>query len=397
MQTLERLLARSAIEVLQKSEHILIGTDRLQNLLDELESLVAPTLPALRREIEDGALHAPPGDGRACDSLGELVDRIVARLMDSDHVDDIFAEDRIIRRDAFRALRDLLARDPQDLLGAKLAEHTPGATTVDLAHLGYVVATVAQRADPDELSRSLERAARRAHGALVAFDPGSHRAAFALDESSQDQRLEIEEAITDELLDLVDSERVELPGVERVLRLPDGASRARGFEHAVADAVDRAERQTGCAAACTLVDERTLLAAITPLTEEDARNADEHFAQLVAELETAVVAVQGHSRQADGSPKTRRSPARARNTPQGPAPRPTPKRATADRTKAKARAAAPTPGAPTRRRAAAATVGARSATPSHARKRYASEAPAPERNPLGDSMPPPRAGSRRKR
>ncbi|MBI4952082.1 MAG: hypothetical protein HY908_08615, partial [Myxococcales bacterium] len=287
MHTLERLLACAAVEALQKREHILVGVGRHQALLDELEGVIAPERAALERAVEDGGLAGALDDAPALETLEVLVDRIVVRLMDSDHVDDIFAEDRLIRRDAFRSLRALL----EERARTAREDATPppaGTTTVELDRLGYVVATVAERAQASLVAGALERAAENAGATFAALDAAERRASFGVHDASPEARLELEEAITEELVELVDAELVELPGVEQILRLPTGAARATGFEAALAGAVERVEEHTSCAAACTLVDERTLLAALTPLTDEDARNADGHLALFVEELERAV-------------------------------------------------------------------------------------------------------------
>src|SRR5262249_26462172 len=183
--------------------------------------------PRLTPRTVVGEVTSTFGDDAADEAVEEMVGEVAEALMNSDHVEDVFAEDNVIRRDVFRIVRDALlkvTREPPEE-----EEEVQGPISVRLETLGYVAATVAKRADEETLRDALERAALAAEGELASYDPGKREASFAVPSGDPDARLEIEEAVADELADLVDMGLVELPTIERKVVLPreiDAAERA---------------------------------------------------------------------------------------------------------------------------------------------------------------------------
>ena len=310
MQTLQRMLADGVLKALEAREHVLVAPGGGEALLDEVESIIAPTLASITPHLTPtqqvlGEVTSTFGDDAADEAVEVLVDSIAEQLMESDHVDDIFAEDRLIRRDAFRAIRELLRLYVEGDLD--VADDAAGdSCNINLDELGYVVSTVAQLADEGLLRSALDSASAAAGVTLCSLDVRQRQAVFEVpDDDDADSRLVIEEAITEEIVDLVDSDLVELPSVEQILQLSGGIATHPGFEDALVAAARDAQQHTNCAAACTVVDRQTLLATLTPLSEDDARSSDTHFAYFIEALERALA---GLSAGDESTP--RRSPTR---------------------------------------------------------------------------------------
>jgi len=297
MQTLQRVLADGVLKALEAREHVLVAPGGGEALLDEVESIIAPTLPSITPHLTPtqqvlGEVTSTFGDDAADEAVEVLVDSIAERLMESDHVDDIFAEDRLIRRDAFRAIREILRRYVAGDLDVA-DDEAADTCNISLDELGYVVSTVAQLAEEGLLRSALESAAAAASVKLCSLDAQQRQAVFELPDDSADSRLALEEAITEELVDLVDSDLVELPSVEQILQLSSGITTHPGFEDALVAAARDAQQRTNCAAACTVVDRQTVLATLTPLSEDDARSSDAHFAYFIDALERSLAGLSG--------------------------------------------------------------------------------------------------------
>jgi hypothetical protein len=115
MQTLQRLLASSVMDALERREHVIVAPGSTDALLAELEGILAPSLPAITAPLAPAPLPRPAVASRLSaepdqQALEAVVDEIAQRLLHSDHVDDIFADDGAIRRDALRALHETLGR-----------------------------------------------------------------------------------------------------------------------------------------------------------------------------------------------------------------------------------------------------------------------------------------------
>jgi hypothetical protein len=291
--SLKCVLASHVIDALQAHDHVLIAPGGDDALRDEMATIIASTLPRITPHLVPiqqitGEVTSTFGHDDADEAVEGLVQHITERLMESDHVDDIFAEDRLIRRDTFRAISDVLARYSRGEIDVTGGDETSGECAIALDGLGYVAATVAQTADDDILRGALECAAEAVSTTLVRLDVEARRAHFAIESSTADSRLAIEDAITEQLVDLVDQDVVELPNVEQVLQVDAETASCERFAHAVLRAVRRTQQETGCAVACSMVDHRTLLASLTPLTDEDARVANQHFESFLETLESSL-------------------------------------------------------------------------------------------------------------
>lgn len=323
MQRLQRVLASSVLRALRARDHVVISAASADAITDEMEAVIAPALDDItphlsevseamntidtgrfaRADLDlDASVKAaraksgadPLGERRAPSGLARrrgkalrvMVDRITERLLESDHVDDIHADDEVLRRDAFRAIRKILMRyihGDLDVEDDMPDEET--SFTVVLERLGYVVCAVAERLDPAMLEEALERAAASSEGELLWLDARSFVAAFDTPGGAEVSRLTLEEAITEELVGLVDTELVELPCIEQVLELDHVTCAAPGFADAVERAGARVRAESGSMASCAPIDDQTIVATFTPLSEDAAERADEHFASFLSALE----------------------------------------------------------------------------------------------------------------
>jgi len=203
--------------------------------------------------------------------------------MDSDHVEDVFAADPVIRRDIARVVRDGLVRSRTETGEEEQGEDE---ARVPLDTLGYVAATVSKRADASMLRGALERAATVTEARLVELDTEAREARFAIHSGDPDARLELEEAIADELAELYDQGLVELPAIER--RIDLGRTLSPNELRAAEARIDAIGQKTlfgaSFAAAWDFVDARTLRLTFTPLSEQDARDVDLYAAAFQREL-----------------------------------------------------------------------------------------------------------------
>lgn len=266
---LSRGLSTIVVDALKAQGHILVVKGGATALAREIGELLAPALAA-----------TPSG---AAEEVGprvmdELAASIARALMSSDHVEDVFAEDQVIRRDVLRALRDGLSAPPRG--------EDEAAVTVKLDTLGYVAATVSRRADPATLQRALDRAAAVSHARFVSFHAESREAVFRVDGGTADERLELEEAVADELADLAEQGVTPLPTIERRIAL--GRAVESPEQQALAARLDAAAEVTlfrsGCAAEWSFADPRTLRIVFTPLSEQDARDVEAPAAAFAREV-----------------------------------------------------------------------------------------------------------------
>jgi hypothetical protein len=334
METLETVLATGVLEVLRAKAHVVIAPARNDALRDEVAAIIAPALPRIRAQLgissrvgqgtrahasqrgdtphpgvrgvsaeeSDPSSGAMLGNDAADEAVAAIVEQITERLMESDHVDDIFADDGAIRRDAFRAIRDILLGTIHGEIAVEPAADE-GAFEVRLDALGYVVSAVSRQLDHDMLTDALDRAAAALRGRLLALSP-ERVASVELPGGAEAGRLALEEAISEELSLLVETELVELPSVEQVFQLTEHVCMSQEFETAVSRAVARTKNLADCNAHCTVLDDSTLIARLTPLSKHAAANADEAFSQFLGALEDELAALTlggGH-----GSPSSKR-------------------------------------------------------------------------------------------
>ena len=299
METLEKVLAHRVLDALRARELLVVSAPATDALTGELEAIIGPTVGTLSAHLESERNRRRParhvlqgslGDGAAEDAALDLVERITEQLMESDHVDDIYAEDRIIRRDTHRAIREILLGY---IRGELTVEAGRAVETFDVAlpTLGYVVDMVCERLGERELVEVLERAAARERGRLVAIDHDARVASFALPGGPEVGRLGIEEAITEAMTQMVRDQAVCLPSIEQVLEVAADASAHPDYDKAVARAERKARRKTGSDAVCRLIDPQTVIVTLTPLSQDSADRAESHFQTLIAILERELLAL----------------------------------------------------------------------------------------------------------
>ena len=280
----------SVVDALKAQGHILVVKGGATALARELDELMAPRFLRMVPRIEPmaivgGDVTSTFGSETLDDEVESLVDELTAALMDSDHVEDVFAEDNVIRRDIFRALRDGLFRAPAE--GADAVEEQ---VHVRLDTLGYVAATVSKLATVAAMREALGRAAELVQAHFTAYSAEDRAATFLLEDGDPDGRLELEEAIADELTDLVEAGIVDLPTIERTIDLGRPLSPA---EHrAFAPKIDAAGQQTilrgGCVASWEMANARTIAVSFTPLSDQDARAVDALLALFAREARAIV-------------------------------------------------------------------------------------------------------------
>lgn len=290
---LSRRLSSSVVETLKAQGHILVVKGGAQALARELDELMASTLaliaPRLSRGVVMGEVTSTFGDDAVDEAVEDVVGKMTRALMDSDHVEDVFAEDNVIQRDVFRSVRDGLLQahaedDADDGGGGEDA-----TVKVRLDTLGYVASTVAKRADPETLREALEQAAALVEAELVSFASDTREATFSMPDAGPDGRLDLEESVADELTALVEEGAVELPTIERRVDLGrDIGDAEQKQEQARIEAIaSKTLHRSGCAASWEFVDPRTIRIALTPLSDQDSREIDQPvalFARGVASL-----------------------------------------------------------------------------------------------------------------
>ncbi|MEM1029876.1 MAG: hypothetical protein AAF928_18215 [Myxococcota bacterium] len=295
MENLEHVLADGVIEALRARDHIAFSPEAEDALNDELVLLITPSvammgdhLEAERAQESRAVAQGSLGHGHTEEAVVELAEHITDRLLQSDHVEDVFAADRMIRRDVLRALRtQLLAYLRGEVV---LASHRTilERFEVTLAELGYVVRGVCERADPSTIHHSLVVAANVCGGRLCSLEISMGVAIFELPGGAEAGRLALEEAITGEMMGLVRAGVVPLPSIEQLLEISPDVPGLSGFRDAIARAELRTRHTTGCEATCRLLDETTVLVSVIPLSKEAAAEAHDHFSRFLELLEEAL-------------------------------------------------------------------------------------------------------------
>jgi hypothetical protein len=311
--SLSRRVATSVVDTLKNKGHILVVKGGNEALVRELDALMNAQLTQVSSAVGPrtvvGEVTSTFGDEAIDEAIEEMVGGLADRLMDSDHVEDVFAEDNVIRRDIFRAVRDTLLQIPEP--DEVVEEEPAGPISVRLDTLGYVASTVAKRAEPETLLDALERAALAFEGELKAYDGTGREATFAMPAGDPDVRLELEEAVADELTDLVDMGLVDLPSVERRLEAPRALSSTEraALKPKLDLAMQRAIQRQGFAASWDFVGGVTLVITLTPLSEQDAESGD-LYADAAAREATAVL-VEAASATEQPAPSSKRPVLRA--------------------------------------------------------------------------------------
>ncbi len=299
-----RALSTSIVDALKSQGHILVVKGGATALAREIEELMIPGIAKIAPRVEPfavigGEVTSTFGSEAADEAVEDLVLELTTALMDSDHVEDVFAEDNVIRRDIFRALREGLLRPPDGAI-----EPDEEQVKIKLDMLGYVASTVSKLCELDMLRDALGRAAEAVQAHFTAYSAEEREATFTLEDGDPDGRLELEEAIADELTDLVEHGEIELPTLDRHLDLGRALSPAE--QRASRNRFDTIAKQTllrtGCAASWEFEGPRAIKVTFTPLSEQDGREVDELVTAFGRELLVAL--------REGGSPPAAARPAR---------------------------------------------------------------------------------------
>lgn len=284
---LPRQLAQSTLEALKKAGHIVVAGGGNEAAARELATLIEPVLarilPKIQRSPIMGEVSSTFGDEATDEIVEELVAEMREALLDSDSVEDVFAEDRVIERVIFLSLRDTLRslepREDDD-------EDEIPPISVRLDTLGYVAAAAAKGADQETLRDALDRAAEAAQSELGAFDAEARIAIFKPTDPDPERRIEIEAAIEEELSDLVDLGVVDLPSKKRSIPLPElSEAERKSLRRKLDDLTKKHLSQPLCPGSWDWgPSKRSVVLVFTPLSEPEAGAIDRMTAAFVAEL-----------------------------------------------------------------------------------------------------------------
>jgi hypothetical protein len=286
---LSRQLAKSIVDALKRAGHLVLaggeGEAVLRDLQIHIDPVLAKILPRIGRSPIMGEVTSTFGDEATDEAVEELVAELREALLDSDGVEDVYADDRTIERMIFRCLLDDL-RNVGDVLDD--AEDSAPPISVRLDTLGYVAAHAARSADDDTLRDALDRAAEAVKSELDRYEPGSRTAFFRPANPDPEQRIDIESSIEEELSDLVDLGVVDLPTVTRRVGLARELDRAE--QKALFRTIDKlAQKHLSNAlspGSWSWDGPGALSLTFTPLAEPDERVIDEQTQAFSAELAT---------------------------------------------------------------------------------------------------------------
>ncbi len=297
-----RRLAVAVVEALKAHGHILVVKGGGEALVRELSQLmmepVVMVAPRLGPRVPlFGEVTSTFGHEDSDEIVEEMVKSVTHALMESDHVDDVFAEDNVIRRDVFRVARDtLLAPLPPE---EEPDDEGEGAISVRLDELGYIAKAVAIRADAGTLREALERAAESVDAQLEGYEPTTREAVFAAPGGGPDRRLELEETVADELADLVEVGIVELPTVEREVDLarPVDVAERKALRPRIDVISTRTLIRSGCAVTWEHDGASRIKVTFTPLSDHDARELDQHLAAFARDVNAMLAESAGAKRE----------------------------------------------------------------------------------------------------
>ncbi len=307
-----RQLAQTTVETLKRAGHIVVAPGATEQVLRDLVELIDPVLavilPKVNRSPIMGEVSSTFGDEATDEAVEELVASMREALLDSDGVEDVFAEDRVIERSIFRTLAETLRA-----IGAREEEEEERPPiSVRLDTLGYVAAAAAKSADDDTLRDALDRAAEAAQSELKTFDERTRTAFFRPAEADPEVRLDIEAAIEEELSDLVDRGVVDLPTVVRKLPLPELPDDKRRALRRKLDELSQKHLGVAlCPGSWDWSDDKTAIAVVfTPLTEPDPGVIDRATEAFRSELETVLGDLSSLEASPDDAPPAARAPAK---------------------------------------------------------------------------------------
>lgn len=284
---LSRQLAKSIVDALKRAGHLVLaggeGDAVVRDLTVHLDPALEKIVPRLSPSLVMGEVTSTFGDEATDEAVENLVEQLREALLDSDGVEDVYADDRTMERMIFRCLQEEL-RKVGDALDE--ADEPPPPISVRLDTLGYVAAHAARGADDATLRDALDRAAENVRSELDRYDAASRTAFFRPSDPDPEQRIDIEASIEEELSDLVDLGVVELPTVTR--RIVVGHALDRAQQKALFRTIDRLAQRHLSAALCpgswSWDGGDALTLTFTPLTEPDEHLVDEQTDAFTTEL-----------------------------------------------------------------------------------------------------------------
>jgi hypothetical protein len=305
-----RQLAHAVLEALKKAGHILLAAGSAERAARELAEQMEPTLPRVLSKVVRspimGEVSSTFGDEATDEIVEAMVEDLRETVLDSEAVEDVFAEDRVIERVIFTTLRDEL----RAMGNAEEEEPELPPISVKLDTLGYVAKAAARGAPAETLKDALSRAAEAVSAELDRFDAEENTAFFRPGDADPDKRIDIETAIEEELSDLVDLGVVELPSERRTLPLPPLAPEARkGLSRRLDDLAARHLANPLCPGSWDWgPDKASVVLSFTPVTTPNPALLE---ASVAAFREALASVVDGDDRgppsARDVAPPTRRS------------------------------------------------------------------------------------------
>lgn len=277
---ISRQLALTTLDALKKAGHIVLAPGGSDRIVRDFVTLIDPVLARIVAKLDRspimGEVSSTFGDEATDEAVEELVSAMREALLDSDGVEDVFADDRTIERFVFRTLADAFRVVAATTIAEEDDDRPPISVRLDT--LGYVAAAAAKSADDDTLRDALDRAAEAAQSELKTFDDRTRTAFFRPVDPDPERRLDIEAAIEEELSDLVDLGVVELPTTTRTLTLasfPGGDSLSEPRRKALRRTLDDlAQKHLGiplCPGTWDWSeDKQSIVIVFTPLTEPDS-------------------------------------------------------------------------------------------------------------------------------
>ncbi len=265
------------LDDLRKSEHVVVAGGGGELVLSELAACIEPALKLLLAHRSSGPMMGEVtssfGHEDADEAAEQLAEELREALLDSEGIEDVFADDKTLERALIRAL----ARGvPVVAVRAELEAEDP-RVEVRFASLGFVGAEAAKRADEATLRDVLERAAEELRVSFDGLEAASGRAFFVIDSEDSDLRLELEANIEEQLRDLVELGVVELPSVERVLSLGARFDRdaRKGLRRTLDRLADEHLRHPECTGTWDWRGEESIALLLTPLSERGSALIDE--------------------------------------------------------------------------------------------------------------------------
>ncbi len=289
---LSRQLASNLLEALKQAGHILIAKGKsealLRELATEIESTLARVIPRILRTEVVGEVTSTFGDEATDEAVEELVERLREHIIDSEGIEDVFAEDKVIERIIFRTLHEGLVHSAH--VESDEDQEEPPPISVRLDTLGYVASTASKLSDSATLKDALERAALSASTELDTFDPGARIAFFAASDDDPDKRLEIEEAVEEELADLVEMGLVDLPTAVRQIPLPrvPAADERKALRAPLNELAARVLTSRVCPGTWDWDGTEAIKLTFTPMSEFDAKTVDALVSQFTRGLESVL-------------------------------------------------------------------------------------------------------------